>query len=189
MNTGHVYVLALSNDTVKVGQTKDAAQRMNTHKSAARSLGLTVTDKWISPPHAEWLANERALKAIAAELGGTPLGPEVFGGIGFAAVVEKARALTFTPAEADQRTPVPAPTQCACQGRDVRAAARDRSIALTVSSEVTKTLVGLVDTARIVLDAGMSPDEIKDQSWAHAFLAEIMRMLINEERRMRSGAN
>lgn len=101
MNAGHVYVLAFDNGTVKVGQTQNASQRLNTHKSLARSLGLAVTDEWVSPLHVGWRTNEDALKAIAASLGGTPTSPEYFGGVDFAAVVEKAQELTFTTPEAD----------------------------------------------------------------------------------------
>jgi len=71
MSAGHVYVLAFDNGTVKVGQTQNASQRMSTHKSTARGFGLTVTGEWVSPLHTGWRANEDALKAIAADLGGT----------------------------------------------------------------------------------------------------------------------
>ena len=76
MSAGHVYVLAFDNGTVKVGQTKNATQRLNTHKSSARGFGLTVTDEWVSPLHAGYRANEDALKGIAASLGGTTTSQE-----------------------------------------------------------------------------------------------------------------
>lgn len=97
MSAGYVYVLAFTNGTVKVGRTQDKGQRMTAHKSAARKFGLTVTDEWVSPLHAEWRANEDALKNIAAGMGGTAHTREYFSGVDFAAVVTEAKRLTYTP--------------------------------------------------------------------------------------------
>lgn len=99
MNAGLVYVLAFDNGLVKVGQTQNARSRFNSHNQTARNFGLTVTGRWESPLHVGWLANERALKRIAAELGGTPTTPEYFSGVNFDALTEKARELPFTPPE------------------------------------------------------------------------------------------
>ena len=96
---GYVYVLGFDNGTVKVGRTQNPAQRLGAHQSGARKLGLTVADEWVSPLHAEWLANEDRLKAIAADLGGTALSAEYFCGVAFAPIVEKASELAFTAVE------------------------------------------------------------------------------------------
>lgn len=93
---GYVYIAALSNGNIKVGRSQNAEKRLSTHRGNARILGLTVTDSWTSPLHAEWRSNEDALKKIAADLGGTPESREVFSGVDFAAVVKKASELTFT---------------------------------------------------------------------------------------------
>lgn len=95
MNAGYVYAVAFSHGTVKVGQTADIGGRLNTHRCNARSFGVTVTDWWVSPLHAEWRENEEALKAIARNLGGTPSSPEYFSGIEFAALVSEAVKLPF----------------------------------------------------------------------------------------------
>lgn len=99
MNAGYVYVLAFDNGLVKVGQTRNARTRFNAHKQSARNFGLTVTGRWESPLHRGWLENERALKRIASELGGTPTTPEYFSGVSFDALTEKARDLPFEPPE------------------------------------------------------------------------------------------
>jgi hypothetical protein len=96
MSDGHVYVLGFSNGCVKVGRTQNSGQRLKDHKSMAGKFGLTVTDEWLSPPHAEWARNEDALKDIATGLGGTVVGREYYSGIDFAAVVLKALDLPFT---------------------------------------------------------------------------------------------
>ena len=95
MNAGYVYVMAFSNGTVKVGQTQNAGRRLSSHKSSARCFGLAVTGEWVSPLHAEWHANERALKEIAAGLGGTPVSLEYFSDIDFDVLVARARKLPF----------------------------------------------------------------------------------------------
>jgi hypothetical protein len=96
MNDGYVYVVAFSHGTVKVGQTANIGSRISTHKCNARSFGVTVTDWWASPVHAEWQQNEEALKVIARNLGGTPTSPEYFTGVDFAALVNEAGKLPFT---------------------------------------------------------------------------------------------
>lgn len=112
---GYVYVAALSNGTVKVGRSQDAGRRLGTHRANARTLGLTVTDSWSSPLHAEWYPNEDALKKIAADLGGVPESRETFSGIAFADVVSKAEGLTFTAPETPEVPAAPAAKQVLAQ--------------------------------------------------------------------------
>ncbi len=97
---GYVYVAALSNGTVKVGRSQDAGRRLREHKINARTLGLDVTDSWISPLHLEWLPNEDALKKIATDLGGVPESREVFSNVEFGALAAMASELTFSPPDA-----------------------------------------------------------------------------------------
>ena len=98
---GFVYVIEFSNGTVKVGRTENPDSRMSAHAAAGKKFGALITDKWLSPQHSEWLANETRLKGIAAELGGTVAAQEYFTGVGFADVVARAQELTFTPALVD----------------------------------------------------------------------------------------
>ena len=111
MNAGYVYVIAFSNGTVKVGKTQNTVQRLYAHKSDARKFGLTITDEWVSPLHAEWHSNELKLKYIAASLAGVPMGREYFSNVGFASVAGRAAGLTFTPPPANEAdgdtTPIP----------------------------------------------------------------------------------
>ena len=72
MSDGYVYVIAFSDGTVKVGRTQKFGPRMIRHRANARNFGLSVTGSWISAPHAEWLANEDALKLIAADIEALP---------------------------------------------------------------------------------------------------------------------
>jgi hypothetical protein len=114
MSAGYIYVLAFDNGTVKVGRTQNTVQRMYAHKSDARKFGLTITDEWLSPLHAEWDSNELQLKYFAAGLADVPMGREYFSNISFASVVSRATELAFTPppaSEADEGiTTIPAHT-------------------------------------------------------------------------------
>jgi hypothetical protein len=111
MDIGHIYVMAFSNGTVKVGRSGRGAKRTDEHKRAAQKFALTVVDEWMSPAHAEWHANEDELKKIALRLGGVQAGKEYFTGIAFADVVAGARKLTFTLPAQVQPKPLPAPAK------------------------------------------------------------------------------
>ena len=184
---GYVYVAALSNGTVKVGRSQDAVKRLAGHKTNARTLGLTVADSWTSPLHLEWLSNEDALKKIAADLGGVPEGREAFSGIEFAAVVEKARDLTFTDPEPKQQ-----PDRRLIHGR---LTPRERAVALAAvevgMSEALAALLnestqGLPVTVVAFLDAGITTDWVESlapegDAPPVAYLAEAMRTVIRFE--------
>ena len=158
MNAGHIYVLAFDNGTVKVGQTKNAPQRLNTHKSNARSFGLTVINEWVSPLHAGCRANEDALKAIAASLGGRPTSPEYFSGVDFDAVVEKARELTFTTPEPGT-LPEPDAENLAQPAEELpQRTAREHAIRDAAVEWMTDYLAREVAAARAFLDKGHGPD-------------------------------
>jgi len=174
MSAGHVYVLAFDNGTVKVGQTQNASQRMSTHKSTARGFGLTVTGEWVSPLHTGWRANEDALKAIAADLGGTVTGQEYFSGVDFAAVVEKAQELTFT-------APEPVVTYPA---RSADMSARDRAIRDAATEIVVRGLADEARAARMALDEGIPTDFDKDMD-VPARLGGVMQLILNQENQIR----
>ena len=174
MSAGHVYVLAFDNGTVKVGQTQNASQRMGTHKSTARGFGLSVTGEWVSPLHTGWRANEDALKAIAADLGGTVTGQEYFSGVDFAAVVEKAQELTFT-------APEPVVTYPA---RSADMSARDRAIRDAATEIVVRGLADEARAARMALDEGIPTDFDKDMD-VPARLGGVMQLILNQENQIR----
>ena len=96
MKGGHVYVVAFDNGIVKVGRTKDPANRLRTHKGDGKKFGIAVLDSWTSPLHYEWEMNEETLKALAVKYGGTPTCAEYFQGADYASVVDAATRLPFT---------------------------------------------------------------------------------------------
>ena len=180
MNAGHVYVLAFDNGTVKVGQTQNATRRVSTHKSTARGFGLTVTDEWVSPLHAGWRANEDALKAIAAGLGGTPTSQEYFSGVDFAAVVEKAQALTFAAPEPEPSAPSPAQAT----ERLPQMSAHERAIRNAADELAARMLLDEVEAARALIDEGGSPDFGRDGP-AAVRLGIIMQLILDQEAEVR----
>ena len=93
---GFIYVIGFSNGTVKVGRSQDLERRLAAHRSHGRKFGADITDKWVSPQHAEWRQNETKLIAIAHELGGRVTAAEYFTGLAFADIVARAQDLPFT---------------------------------------------------------------------------------------------
>lgn len=162
---GHVYVLGFSNGCVKVGRTQNTGQRLTAHKGMARKFGLTIADEWLSPLHAEWLANERTLKKIAVSLGGVVAGQEYYSGITYAAVVEKAEGLPFTAITEPEPlpTPVPAARASGSAKRSAEAAEWDAAVdaigarvarSAAIQMAVTKN-AERIRKARQLLDMGV----------------------------------
>ena len=58
---GHVYVVEFGRDRVKVGRTTSPKSRIAAHVRTGRSMDRQVTRLWVSPPHAAYADNERAL--------------------------------------------------------------------------------------------------------------------------------
>jgi hypothetical protein len=179
MNAGHVYVLAFDNGTVKVGQTQNAPQRLSSHKSIARGFGLTVTGEWVSPPHAGYRANEDALKAIAASLGGTPTSQEYFSGVDFAAVVEKAQELTFTAPEAGE-SPEPDAEDPAQPAEPPQMTAREIAIRDDATKSVADAIAYEVTVARQFLDWGGTPGDIYAVKGASR-MGDMMQLILTRE--------
>ena len=181
MNAGYVYVLAFDNGTVKVGQTQNASQRLNSHKSSARGFGLTVTDEWVSPLHADWRANEDELKVIAANLGGTPTSQEYFKGVDFAAVVEKAQELTFTTPEPDA-DPEPRPAAPAVwDERFPKRTAREHAIRDAAAEWVTEQRAHEVVVARMFLDLEVPLSEVYAIGEEDTRMGDLMKWIHERE--------
>ena len=174
MNAGHVYVLAFDNGTVKVGQTQNATQRLNSHKSAARGFGLTVTDEWLSPLHVGWRANEDALKAIATGLGGTVANQEYFSGVDFAVVVEKAQELTFATPEPDAEN-LTQPAEEAPQRT-----ARDVAIRDAATEQAARVLAEEASIAREFLDMGI-PASFDCDLPTGGHMGRVMKFILQQE--------
>ena len=96
MNPGYVYVLAFDNGTIKVGRTQNAARRLGSHKSSARSFGLTITDEWVSPLHVDGRQTKRPSRQSRLSLAGRRP-PEYFSGASYHAVAKKAREFPSPP--------------------------------------------------------------------------------------------
>lgn len=111
MNGGYIYLMAFDNGIVKVGCArcaKNIGRRLKTHAVGAHNFGITVIEKWVSPPHAGWAGNEDALIQAAHDLGGKPMTREYFKGVSFEALLEKARQLPFTSDPVPRRLPLDA---------------------------------------------------------------------------------
>jgi len=91
----HVYVIEFSSGTIKVGQTRSPQKRIDQHSKAAAAHGHTVRRNWISGPHAEFEANERALIAFCAARWEASSGREYFARASFELIAEYAQALPF----------------------------------------------------------------------------------------------
>jgi hypothetical protein len=91
---GHIYVIAFSTGTVKVGQTADLYRRFKEHVRAAEAYGVAVVNYWVSPPHANYLGNEIELISFCDGYSARSK-REYFHDMHFETVVEFAEALTF----------------------------------------------------------------------------------------------
>jgi hypothetical protein len=56
-----VYVIQFSSGVVKVGYTRNPAQRLKQHADAAKRHGGGIAKYWVSQPHAQANENERCL--------------------------------------------------------------------------------------------------------------------------------
>ncbi|MEU9833253.1 hypothetical protein AB0D67_17145 [Streptosporangium sp. NPDC048047] len=98
-SAGHLYVLAFSSGTVKVGRTDSGRRRILQHRAEAARHGVELTDEWLSPAHTGWYQNERALiehcESTGIRIGGNK--SEYFTGLDFAAVRAFAESLVNIP--------------------------------------------------------------------------------------------
>lgn len=119
---GHVYLVAFSSGSVKVGLASFPKKRLAQHIAGAACHGVEVLAAWVSGPHVEAEANERALISAARALGGTPrpyannqVYPEWFTNVDLHDLKTHAETLTYTRARATttrQRSttkPIPVP--------------------------------------------------------------------------------
>lgn len=98
----YIYVLQFASGVVKVGTTRNAAQRLRQHAVSALQHGGSIVSHWVSQPHGGAAANEQALIGFCAERAERTTGNErgeYFSGLDYAPVVEFAKTLLFEPAE------------------------------------------------------------------------------------------
>lgn len=62
-----VYLLELNNGTVKVGVSQEPGARLYRLRCLAAGHGLETGREWVSKPHVQFMANERAAMNYAAE--------------------------------------------------------------------------------------------------------------------------
>jgi hypothetical protein len=98
---GYVYVIEFSTGTVKVGQTVNPKQRIQTHLGEAAVFGAYIADFWISPAHMNYLDNEtRLINACQRVSHRSRL--EYFHAVGYERAVQFANDLTYFSANTDQ---------------------------------------------------------------------------------------
>ena len=95
MDPRHIYVIEFTDGVLKVGQTKNAAQRLSSHRSSAKMRGCDVHRSWFSPPHTGFLDNESSLIDFCRSQWEQEFGREYFTGGDFSLVVKHAEQLRF----------------------------------------------------------------------------------------------
>lgn len=95
---GSVYVVAFAAGLVKVGRSERPFMRLRRHVAEAERHNNPVVRAWISVPHVEFNANERALKRWVAKQGDLIHGSEYFRGITADDIIRFATTLPATPA-------------------------------------------------------------------------------------------
>jgi len=93
MNRGHIYVVEFDQGTIKVGTSVDPKARLRSHAGLAAFFQISIARRWISLPHANAQANEKALIHWCTERAQVVGGREWFGGLAFDEVVAHGRKL------------------------------------------------------------------------------------------------
>lgn len=91
----HVYVVAFSSGTVKVGMSSTPKQRIGHYVSHATIHNDRITDCWVSAPHWGASGNEQKLVGFCQQYGAVLVGREYFRGVPFEAVKRYAETLPF----------------------------------------------------------------------------------------------
>lgn len=86
--TGHLYAVAFSSGTVKVGQSRDVSRRIAAHASAAAAHGITTDCVWVSEPVDRLDERERELLAYCATRWKCTTGDEYFRDADITQIVE-----------------------------------------------------------------------------------------------------
>ncbi len=92
---GHIYLIEFSDGTFKVGFSATPGKRLGKHKETAWCFGISISRAWISEPHLEAKANERALIAWCTKRAAAIRGVEYFTGLRFSALRAYAATLTM----------------------------------------------------------------------------------------------
>lgn len=163
---GFVYVIAYSNNTIKVGKTQTPQTRIATHVCTAVKFDVTVTDVWVSAAHPNYSDTERTLIAMAGTLAGVsdPLTrrKETFAGVDFDVLVGICRQLGLEEAPS---LPVAEPRlgRKRPSGNVVRMRPRKPSAPRAArSTPHPSALAELVSSARV--RAGITQDELAERS-------------------------
>lgn len=94
---GFVYLLEFDTGVIKVGKAVDPRRRLQAHKSSAEAMGRRLVAAWVSRPHGNYAANERALIASFTHRSSQVIRAEYFVGVGITEARRIAQALPFEP--------------------------------------------------------------------------------------------
>ncbi|QYC53725.1 G-I-Y Y-I-G endonuclease [Gordonia phage Leroy] len=103
---GHVYVIAFSNGTIKVGRTRRPRHRIRTHQDEARRFGISIENLWLSEHHVEYKDTEHSLICHMREVATASSGAEYFADADFKRTVAFANSLprsAMSPKEIEER--------------------------------------------------------------------------------------
>lgn len=98
---GHVYVIELSNNTIKVGRTTNPRQRFRAHAEQARTFELKIIKAWVSAAHMNPDETEKTLIDYGRAKSARVIRDEYFKGLSFTAIVKYARKLLHDPIDLD----------------------------------------------------------------------------------------
>lgn len=99
---GFVYVIEFSDKTIKIGRTRDLAQRSASHQRDGEKFGLEVVRKWGSRAHRDYGSTEISLKQFASQKARLQGGKEYFVGLDFNAAVRFVESLNLRPSTAEE---------------------------------------------------------------------------------------
>jgi hypothetical protein len=99
---GYVYILRFSTETIKVGSTQNARDRISTHRSTAAAFGAELTDLWVTHCFDLYQYSERRLLSVASSMATRRYGNEWFTGVAFQDLVALAPALTYAAEENEE---------------------------------------------------------------------------------------
>ncbi|MEO3856194.1 GIY-YIG nuclease family protein [Acrocarpospora sp. B8E8] len=99
---GHVYVIQLSNGTIKIGMTANPCQRVEQHLKQAGPFELRIVRLWLSIAHRNPVQVEKLLLGFARENSKGQILDEYFKGLNCDAMVEFARGVQFAPIDPEE---------------------------------------------------------------------------------------
>ncbi len=94
---GYLYAVRYHEGPIKIGRTVDPRRRVGQHSTRGAAFGYHPAEGCLSPAHANYQSNERALIVYAKENGISEVG-EFFRGLSIIGIAEFMASLTYDPA-------------------------------------------------------------------------------------------